>query len=186
MPVREERTPLAAQPAIQERVLPISLISQEKNNWCWAACAAMVLTHRGRAFGNQCALAVLVLPFVTSLDCCDGRPDGACDLPALDDEITDLYLQFQIQAQLVGQVLEADLVAEINNNAPVEIGYRGSGFGLGNVGHVVIVYGWQRDNSGGISFFIHDPLTQSQTVRPFFALAGGINSGQWDATWRGL
>jgi hypothetical protein len=146
----------------------------------------MVLTHRSLSFGTQCQLVALTMS-VSSLDCCDHRPDGPCDLPASDDEITNLYKEsFGISsATLVGKILIGDIVAELNRNAPVEIGYSGSGSGRGAIGHVVLVYGWQ-ETPTGISFSIHNPLIQAQTVRADFALPGRIDQGLWDATWKGL
>jgi len=186
MPIREEARKINLRPQLLGKSLCIPSIPQCKTNWCWVACAAMVLTYRKKEFGKQCELAAYGLD-ASDLDCCDGHPSGGpCDRPASDKLIKALYHCFQIRAELFAQIPPDEIIAEINDrSAPVEIGYTSSGFGRGASGHVVLVYGWQEDN-GGVSFLIHNPLTQARTARASFALPGIAYMGHWDATWKGL
>jgi len=188
MSIREDSEPILVGAEPLGKILPIDLIPQIKNNWCWAACAEMVFKHRSITVKRQCDLVLSALSAsASSLDCCNNRPDGPCDLPASDKEITNLYINKGIRsATLVDPIKPDEIKAEIGRNAPVEIGYKGSGFGRGAIGHVVLLYGWQETPGVGLSFFIHNPLAQARSVRADFALPGQIDRGLWDATWKGL
>ena len=180
MSLREKRRHVKIIPPAEINDLGIDHVPQgKKNNWCWVACAAMVLHYREVIFGRLCDLASTEL-HVNPADCCDDLPGGLCDKPASDLKITEVYRHAGIPARRVGgQVFDTRIVEEIKlpNRAPVELGYSG-GFGRGQSGHVVLVVGYQVDDTGRRSFLISDPLNNAQH-------AGDID-GRWNETWLGL
>lgn len=196
MSLRERPKPLPIVAVLPTVKLPICHTSQgPMHNWCWVACAAMVLTYRQVSFGRMCCLPAFALPR-PSASCCNGIGGGECDVAASKELITALYSSFNIPVVRVASISPEDLIAEIDspNCSPVEIGYVRSGFGFteslepGAVappaeGHVILVFG--RDSSG-TNFFVHDPLSQAEASRTYKALLGLPGGGVWKFTWKGL
>lgn len=182
MAIREEPRPITIPEIPPPIKLCIDHISQTPmNNWCWVACAAMVLTYRQVSFGRMCCLPVFGIG-AASADCCSAG-GGNCDRPASKEQITGLYCTFAVPVRPVGPITSGDIIAQIDppNESPVEIGYEKSGFGLEGSGHVILVFG--RD-SNGTSFFVHDPLNEAETTKTFQELVSPFNGGDWTVTWK--
>lgn len=142
-------------PAPSGVTLPIPYVSQALGNWCWAACAEMVSTNGS----SQCSLAATIL----SNTC---PPNPSTD----DQTATEIQIVSVLQRAGAGHpghlggatasappLTSQQLQSELNQQRPVEIGWRyfdNSGLLVG--GHVVIVYGYGV-NSAGTQFDVHDP-----------------------------
>src|SRR5689334_8185433 len=92
MSIREDTRPIPIKLIGTGRILPVPFIPQDitKTNWCWAACAAMVLSAYYVNFGKQCDLAALGVG-ASSIDCCTPSTSAACDIALLGDDITNLW-----------------------------------------------------------------------------------------------
>ena len=185
MSIREQPRQMKVIAAPPTTKLPISQISQKPmGNWCWVACAAMVLIYRDVSFGRMCCLPVFVLA-VDPVDCCSGIGGGSCDKRASKETITNLYQSvFHIPVERVGKVSPQEIVDEINdpNSSPVQVGYKNSGFGLKPSGHVKLVFG----HSNGTNFYVHDPLSDAEAVLTFEELSEPCDGGDWFVTWKAL
>jgi len=162
---------------IAEHRLGVPLIRQELSNWCWAACAEMVLRFRHHLGVSQCHLANSALN-LSGVQCCPDNP--LCDRGLKDGPITSLWNNNGIPAYL-SSGLNCNLVKnEIDNGRPVELG-----FAQGKKGHVVIVDGW-RQTTSGLFFLINNPSGPAKQKILCTTLLGWSQNGTWNATWRGL
>lgn len=189
MSVRESTISIPKKPVGPGKILGVDHVRQEKDKWCWAACAAMVLTYLKIPFRSQCRLAVIGIGQrhrVSAIECCHSSPTGVCNIAAKDSEITNLWKHFNVPAVFTPNSIPiGELFKEIDKfEAPVEIGYA-SNDGPSGIGHVVIAYGWQ-GGSNELSFLVHDPLHESISSRAASTMHKKLDTVGWDATWTGL
>jgi len=94
------------------------IVTQERSNWCWAACLQMCLSGFRLPVPSQCDLATLALPWQGEQcgDCCTGGPPAPnavdpCNLVLDTIQIQKLYRRYNLGAQLAGNVppTESDL-----------------------------------------------------------------------------
>lgn len=158
--------------------LGVPLIDQKQTNWCWAACADMVLAFRSNPGITQCQLANSALQ-LNGVQCCPSN--AVCNRGLKDKRITWLWNHCGIPAYRSPGLNCNLLKYEIDNGRPVELGFAYSN----NKGHVVIVHGWRQEASG-LFFLINNsagPKKQKILCTTLLALS---QNGEWNATWRGL
>jgi Papain-like cysteine protease AvrRpt2 len=129
------------------------------DEWCWAACAAMVLKffHLPK---KQCEL---VKQLLKKDNCCDGDPPAGhppeppppaeCDKSCKDGDVAELYDENLVTATLHKRFVEFfELTDEIDGQRPVEIAIdRG-----GRSRHLIIVK-WAGVDAGEEMVLINDP-----------------------------
>jgi len=151
-------------------------IPQAQPEWCWAACAQMVLQFYGQTV-QQCELASKLF----GQACCDDPGSLLCNDPAQVPDIAGVYRQWGRNAVLVqGQVSFETLQSEINANRPVEIGFAWNNGG----GHQVLVCGWNIDSTGPY-LLVNDPEWGSGAVY-YVNLQAAYGWGSWQWTWQSI
>ena len=130
-------------------------IAQAQPEWCWAACAQMVLQYYGQSI-QQCELASGLF----GEPCCDDRDSLLCNEPAQVTDLAGVYQKWGRNAAFIqGQVPFETLQSEIKANRPIEIGFSWSDGG----GHQVLVCGWNIDSTGPY-LLVNDPKWGSGAV----------------------
>jgi len=180
MPLRVHKGyPVTVAPSILDPIiLPIFQIYQDQTQWCWAACADMVLNYYGAHNFHQCDCANWL--FGLSI-CCDVPSSFICNQPCNIGDVCSLYDRWGLRCSYTeGSVLLATLQFELNHDRPVEIGYAWNGGG----GHVILVTGWFK-TSTDVVLVIKDPTTGSGTSL-YKNLLTAQGKGTWQWTWTNL
>jgi len=157
--------------------VPIPFHHQCRGNWCWAACAQMLLEAGGATGVTQCGLASQLWA-----NCCPDAPcdgSGPCDHDLDDPGITALLTGKGLTATRVGCALTSnDVKAQIDAGQPVQAGFSYGQDG----GHVVLIAGYQ---STGVDeqFIVLDPTDWHAAAWSFQGLLSANQLGTWDATW---
>jgi Papain-like cysteine protease AvrRpt2 len=151
--------------AIEISGIPICPVDQgDGTNFCWAACVKMILKTYFPALRDElCAIAnravLIQLPGSTS-DCC-GAGSPTCRKPVSDCVITQVWGEFRIPISYVTPPpanLAQRLLALLRQNHPVELAYE-----AGEIGHVVMLYGWAGDTTGDrFTFYYQDPADRAK------------------------
>jgi len=151
-------------------------IPQEKEEWCWAACAQMLLQFFGIEV-QQCDVASQMF----GEPCCANPDSPLCVGPAQVPLIANIYAQYGHNASLIsGKVTFETLQDEINANRPVIVGFDwGSG-----TGHQVLVCGWDVDSLGQ-RLLVNDPWQGSGPVY-YVNLLAAYGLGSWQYTWQSV
>lgn len=159
--------------------LDIPWMKQQRELWCWAACAEMVLHKLGQPSVRQCRIAGAFLGehcCATSCgnDCCN----EACD--AID--VQPIYANFGVDADFHDDTISFSKVrAEISDgDVPVEVAIKWPG---DNGGHLLIVHGWSAHNNVR-RVKLNDPLYGQGEIR--FSDLKEYKGGHWFATWTGF
>ena len=127
--------------------LNVSLVKQTQNQWCWAACTAMIARFLGMVEPKQCELANFLFG---RTNCCQAPGSTTCNKPAQVQEIVKVYKHLGIKLTGPDKPLLADTVKkELDAGRPFEVGYLWNGGG----GHVAIVYGYTPQGL----VLVHDP-----------------------------
>ena len=153
-------------------------IPQEQTEWCWAACAQMVLQFYGTDV-QQCSLASQLFGIP---NCCSKPAPELCKNPAQVPDIASVFTDNGRSAPTFvdDNVTFETLQSEINENRPVEIGFD---WGNDN-GHQVLVCGWRIDAVGPL-LLVNDPLYGCGPVY-YVNLVAAYGWGVWRWTWMGL
>jgi len=171
-PIPEPPTTTVADAAPAPPILNVPQIPQKQNQWCWAACTAMIARFLDLAEPQQCQLANFLFG---QTNCCLNPSSGACNRPAQYADVLRVYNHLGIS--LLGPdfpLLFNTVVAEINAGRPFEVALAWSGGG----GHVVIVYGL---TAGGL-LLVRDPWYGSMTL-PYSSLYSAYGLGRWVASY---
>jgi hypothetical protein len=148
---------------------------QEEINWCWAACAEMILKHFHRSNDEQCQIAQKGLAFIgVNVPCCTdslhSNGDIRCDRTLGDKNISRLWREaYGVQVNYTNrqdlhindEPALIERLKEIIENHPIQLGYSGS-----PAGHVIIVYAWEPASSGKVNFLCRDPARGANAVIP--------------------
>lgn len=159
--------------AVAAAALPthaVPYIRQEQTEWCWAACTAMIagFLRPTQPVVQQCALANILLG---KTNCCNTPTPTACNRPCEIESILPVYKTQKILG--IGELnplTPNELLFELTNNGPVEVGYLWWGGG----GHVAIVYGVTASDR----LAVHDPWFGSGFVT-YQALFAAYGRGRW-------
>ena len=151
---------------------------KEQSNWCWAACADMILHYYGNASVRQCDLANWA--FGVS-DCCSVPSSSPCNRTLRDSQISQLFSAYGLQSSYTASPVPfGTLQFDIDLDRPVQVAYSWRGGG----GHVVVVTGWDTDAVGGF-LRVNDPAV-GPGVFYYSELLDVDGQGVWDATWTNI
>lgn len=180
MPLRvKARVPIPAAPppavALTAQAAPavgatlnVPLIAQKQNQWCWAACTAMVARFLGMSAPNQCELANFLFGRTT---CCTSPGSPQCNQPAQVEQVVQVYRHLGISLTGPDKPLLADTVkGELDAGRPFEVGFLWTGGG----GHVVVVFGY---TAQGL-VLIQDPWFGTVSVT-YNRLVAAYGMGRW-------
>ena len=159
----EESATVAAVAA--ERDLGVRRIRQLRSNWCWAACVDMVLDFYGQPEMRQCGIVGKKL----HKPCCDDPFNDKYDVTCDEKDMRGVWTNMGISSRAhLGQptndngwVKPEELVKELSNKRPVQLGLKWDGGG----GHAIIVQGW-KDSSQGLFFLVNDPWNWAASQVP--------------------
>lgn len=164
-------------PPLGGRSLPVMQIAQEQTQWCWAACAEMVIRYYGTAV-RQCDEANFLRQ---RNDCCAAPSSNACNQPCQVDDVARVYTNWGITCTpQLSQVPFATLSSEIDASRPVEVAFYWTGGG----GHVAIVRG-HGQHEGKPVVQVNDPA-YGTGVTFYESLRTAYGQGQWAVTWTNI
>lgn len=154
----------------------IRYIKQEQTNWCWAACAQMVLRRFGNSTVRQCDLAHRLFG---EPSCCDNPSSPLCNEAAQVPDIAGVYSAWgRKKPEYVGKSVPFEtLQNEINAKRPVEVGF----IWKDGTGHQAIVCGWDVDDTGPL-LLVNDPKYGLGAVY-YVNLKLAYGWGTWRHTW---
>lgn len=133
-------TPVSLPAAAADDTLGLDfvILTQDQDNWCWAAVAASVSQFYDVAsHWSQCAVVNRVL---NQPDCCSNGGSSACDRQAALDVA--LSVTGNLRSPQAPPASFDDIVSEIQNGAPVVCRIQFPG----NLGHAVVIYGCSINN----------------------------------------
>lgn len=177
MPLRvSPGKPIApAPPPLGAKVLNVPLIMQEQTQWCWAACADMVLHYYGNVAVRQCDLANWLFGLS---DCCSVPSSSLCNRPCQVSDVCRVYNAFGLRCYSgSGTISFGAIQFEIDQNRPLEPGLAWTGGG----GHVVIVRGYYDDGK----VHVNDPW-YGQGAITYADLVNAYGLGTWFWTFTDL
>lgn len=155
----------------------------------------MVLDFYGQPQVRQCDVVGKTL----DKPCCDDPFNKKYDVTCDERDMRSVWNKLGIKSHAhLGQLtddtgwLEAEeLLAELSNNRPVQLGLKWKGIG----GHAIIVHGW-KDSSKGLFFLVNDPWNWAAADVPeivngkgrvhYDELRQAYGMGKWAWTWSGL
>jgi hypothetical protein len=161
----------ATPPSNADVLLSVPMWFQEETNWCWAACADMVVRYYNIGSVQQCQLANFVFQ---RTDCCVPGGFSPCNYTCQVPDVPAIYGHFYLLCTSnSGTMTLAELKREIDHARPVEIAWQWS-YVLR--GHVVLISGYYTDDK----LRVHDPqvgigsLSHAELVN-----AKGLGSWFW-------
>ena len=163
--------------------LPVTRVPQRCLNWCWAACAEMVLRYK-KVTSTQCEIATRALR--TASCCPDGLQSGCNVMIPVNTpvgstpDIAGVYRLFNVSATYRRQPLVPNEIAsEIAALRPVQA-YLARG---GSRGHVVLIIGFQPSGDADDPWVLvidPEPTATKQGKVRYSELHAGLGSGLWD------
>jgi len=190
----------------QEKILPITTVYQEQQEWCWIACCAMIFEYYHVPAVNsdfQCGIAGFIdfnwytLSGPCSANCAQCAQVGAGSAQGIQAALqlypedagiwlTRSYLNQTFTSPYPGiQSYEVGLYAspttvinEINAGRPILAGISPNGLSpTGIAQHAVLIVGYQQVGPN-LMLIVNDPFPfeAAATPNPYLA-AGGINAG---------
>ena len=148
--------------------LNVPLVAQTQNQWCWAACTAMIARFLGMAEPNQCELANFLFG---RTNCCASPGRAQCNRPAQTAEVVRVYNHLGINLVGPDNPLSPDTVKmELDVGRPFEVGLLWNGGG----GHVVVVYGY----TGQGLVLVRDPWFGNLSIT-YNRLLMAYGMGRW-------
>ena len=179
--VKEGKSINFREPSPNEKIINIPQIIQEQSNWCWAACAEMVIRYHNESATQQCELANELF---NRTECCSDPSSPNCNRPCETRDISNLYSRKHIHSKFVeNAVTFSKLQSEIDADRPVEVVYFWRDWE--KPGHSVIVRGWRIEDK---EEFVHvnDPADTPTTMSGLVAyseLLTPYGEGDWSYTW---
>jgi hypothetical protein len=169
--------PLGIGPTQVGIALPVPYVHQCQTEWCWAACASMILNYYKNNM-EQCAVAGLIV----GIDCC--AFGGLCNRPADPGDISEVFTRSGLSSSAItGPVTVQQLLDELQAARPVEIAVGPCTVIPGEPsGHALVIYGWMSDTI----FRVHDPLDEGSGRADYSAIMQGMSRGCWRNSWTGI
>jgi hypothetical protein len=170
--------PDAVPASTTEHELEIDWVEQEKSEWCWAACARMVLSMFEEDV-PQCDVA----SFLRETNCCSLANEDICNQGCNRQDILDIYNNFGVTATFLDDTVSFSKVRkEIRDRGqPVEACIEWDEGGA----HVVIVFGCSLE--GSVRYVkVHDPYDYGVGEVRFSELRRYQEQGDWTLTWLGF
>ena len=168
------------EPLSNEKIINVPQIKQEQSNWCWAACAEMVLSYYDAPATQQCKFANKILG---KTECCLEPVSPDCNKPCRKEDISKLYSSNYISSKFVGNVVSfSKLQSEIEADRPVEVAHFWGD--NGKTGHLVIIRGWCVDGKEEF-VYINDPGDSpgEDRIITYYELLTPYGQGNWTWTW---
>ena len=175
----QQRTAIPRPPAPgAEGPVKVAWLGQSQSEWCWAACAQMVLWYYGSRQVRQCDFADWLFG---QRACCKHPSSSLCNWPCRIEDVSSIYSRWNLQSSLHKAVSFEILEREIKDRRPVEVGYLWLG---GDSGHLALVVDTTSfKNKKHVK--VHDPFYGKGMVE-FSALERAYGLGTWHATWIGI
>lgn len=159
-------------------VANIPWLKQEQTQWCWATAMQMVFQKYDDLTIQQCDLSNAAFG---NTGCCTTPSSSLCNQPLPVIRISPEWGKYSFSAVFVNGSIEfSDLQNDINNDCPVEIGFKWRGGG----GHAVLAVGWDIIDSVP-QVFIHDPWRGNLTI-PYEKVKAAYGEGDWKWSWRNI
>lgn len=154
---------LAFQPRAEAQYVDqgIQNISQEMQNWCWAAAAQQIIYHRTGLAPAQCQM-VAVANQASPVFCCNNP--WQCDVPGSMQQIQALIAGYGLRpSSLAFPSDPMTLYNKLNSGVSIIMFVRNSPYQ--QVGHFVVIRGmdWSR---GFPVVFINDPMNWNGFSQP--------------------
>ena len=176
--------PESLESALPRPQIQISRQVQQRDAWCYAACASMVIIQRHPAPAlpvRQCKIA----KFIKHADCChSGAPQQCTNSGCGKDQIASIFTNFRVANQTVNSdVPLATVQAEVTGNRLVEVVVDWTTTPGQTSSHAVLLAGVNGD-----SVYVIDPLPGE----PFGGwqtharVQSGFGDGAWSMTFTGL
>jgi Papain-like cysteine protease AvrRpt2 len=159
----------------QTTQLNIDNVLQHPNtNWCWAACAAMVVKYYARETPRQCFLASKLFG---AKDCCQSPSSKACNKGLETDDVRRVFYWWAIDSQhWNGAKTFSEIAFEIGLKRPVQICMQQDG-GY----HMVLIIRTYTDK-GQPCYTVNDPLFGCRAASDS-DLKTAFGHGLWKDTW---
>ena len=160
--------------------VPTFFSDEDRDNWCWAACAQMILYKLGDHNVQQCQIAGRY--FQGELCCQDPE---SCDRTLSEGQITPMFTKSQIHSSLVGRHLAfQEIQNEVTEHRPLAAGIKWNG--SATLGHLVVLRGWLIV-FGSKFVFVNDPnrgQNRGMVLYDSLVTAYYYGNGSWTRTWR--
>jgi Papain-like cysteine protease AvrRpt2 len=151
--------------------LPVPVIWQEQDEWCWAACIVMALRYYGDGATEQCQLAAAL---TGKNGCCADPLD--CNIPCEVDHVQPLYDKVGLLATgSLGVPAFGDLESQFAASCPVEVATS-----VNAAGHALIVT-WAGLQDGQPHILLNDPEPPATVLWSYSEL-----TSRTIATWTGI
>lgn len=179
--VKEGKSINFREPSPNEKIINVPQIIQEQSNWCWAACAEMVIRYYNEPGTQQCEFANELF---NRTECCSVPSSPNRNRPCETRDISNLYSRKHIHSKFVEDAVPfSQLQSEIDADRPVEVVYFWRDWE--KPGHSVIVRGWRIEDK---EEFVHvnDPADSPTTMSGLVAyseLLTPYRAGDWSYTW---
>ncbi len=164
---------------LKKKKLNLPLIYQVQSEWCWAACANMVLRFCVNAQNSNCDIVNWLL---NQTNCCSASNSISCNRNCQWADIEKIYTHWNITCtQINDNIPFNDIITEIDNNRPVQIGYQWDFGG----GHVVVAIGYNLSSDNKQYVYLNDPIRgHGWYLYTNIINAGG--KGKWVYTWKNV
>lgn len=158
--------------------LSVPLIMRQETNWCWAACAKMVVSYYNVSGLDQCDFANYLFKQTT---CCHQSCEGECNRGASPTFINRLYKWLGVYFSFSNSIMPfQELEYQITQGCPVQISWRLHSGG----GHVLLVIGTETGPAGKY-VHVNDPHAGYMKI-PYTSLIDAGGSGSWEYTWHDM
>ena len=154
MKAKTEKNKLNIKPQIMRHELNIARVEQDTTNWCWAACAQMVILYARNNRLTQTQIVAVMYDVSLSQVSVD-NPD--CNTPATVDEIEIVFQEYAISYEFLERALTYEELINELNTRPVEIGIRWERGGM----HAVVAYGYNTNGKSVREVLIRDPSSDT-------------------------
>lgn len=117
---------------ISRKTLPMELIGQKTDQWCWAATAEMIMKYHG-VNKNQCTQAN---DSFGRQDCCNSPTPVACIQPSHSD-----FQRYNFHQETIYCLYMQEIIDQIESNLPFAFSWQWNAGG----GHQMIIAGYSSD-----------------------------------------
>jgi hypothetical protein len=156
----------------------VPMIIQEQSNWCWAACADMVVHYYGFPVVRQCDFANWLFG---QSGCCFAPGSSLCNRPCSEADVSLIYFNWGIQSSLVASSVPYSVLdSETVSSRPVEVGLAWNGGG----GHLVLVIQTAIVNYQQV-VLVNDPDYGTGGIL-YSDLLTANGMGAWVSSWVGI
>lgn len=154
--------------AVAPPMLAVPYYKQEEDNWCWAACCAMLIALLGKTVFTQCQMASKQF----SQNCCANPGSTVCNIGCWPENA---YSNFNVTITRQNSALSAAQIdAELSAGRAVEVYYAWTGGGA----HVALITGKYVNGD----YEVHDPYYGSGP-RALSQITSAYGQGTWPISY---